>query len=114
MPRVSRGTTHIKRRKKILKKTKGYKWGRKHKIKQAKEAILHAGTHALRDRRKKKRVNRRLWQIKLNAALRAMGYKYSTFIHTLKKNNCELDRKVLADIAENEPKVFENIVKSLK
>lgn len=114
MPRVKRGTTHVKRRKNILKKTKGYKWGRKTKIKQAQEAILHAGTNALRDRRKKKRVNRALWQTKLNAALRELDCKYSTFINTLKKNKCELDRKVLSQIAENNPKTFKNIVKSFK
>ncbi|PIR06888.1 MAG: 50S ribosomal protein L20 [Candidatus Komeilibacteria bacterium CG11_big_fil_rev_8_21_14_0_20_36_20] len=114
MPRVKRGVAHVKRRKNILQQTKGYKWGRKNKIKQAKEAILHAGQHSLRDRRKKKRVNRRLWQTKLNAALRILGYKYSTFIYLLKKNNCELDRKVLSQIAEQQPKVFENITKNLK
>jgi len=114
MPRVKRGTTHVKRRKNILKKTKGYNWGRKNKIKQATEAILHAGTHAMTDRRKKKRVNRRLWQTKLNAALRPLGYSYSRFIDVMTKNNCELDRKVLSQLAENKPKVFEGIVKSFK
>jgi len=114
MPRVKRGTAHVKRRKNILKETKGYNWGRKKKIKLAHEAILHAGAHALADRRKKKRVNRRLWQVKLNAALRPLGYKYSTFIDTLKKNKCELDRKVLAEIAEKNPKAFAELVKNLK
>lgn len=114
MPRVKRGTTHVKRRKNILKKTKGYKWGRKSKTKQAQEAILHAGTHALRDRRKKKRVARRLWQTKLNAALRANGSKYSVFIDLMKKNKCELDRKVLSQFAEENPKAFTKFVKSFK
>ncbi|MBT6691363.1 50S ribosomal protein L20 [Candidatus Parcubacteria bacterium] len=114
MPRVKRGTTHVKRRKNILKQTKGYGWGRKKKIKQAKEAILHAGKHSLRDRRKKKRVNRRLWQTKLNAALRGLDWKYSTFIDAMKKNNCELDRKVLSQIAENDPKAFAKIVADFK
>ncbi|MBU1202909.1 50S ribosomal protein L20 [Patescibacteria group bacterium] len=114
MPRVKRGTIHSKRRKNILKKTKGYNWGRKSKIKQAQEAILHAGKNSLRDRRKKKRVNRRLWQTKLNAALRELDWTYSKFIDALKKNNCELDRKILSEIAEKEPKIFKNIVESLK
>ena len=114
MPRVKRGTTHVKRRKNILKKTKGYGWGRKKKIKQAKEAILHAGKHSLRDRRNKKRVNRRLWQTKLNAALRELDSKYSTFIDAMKKNKCELDRKVLSQIAENDPKTFKKIVANFK
>ncbi len=113
MPRVKRGTTHIKRRKNILKKTKGYKWGRKSSIKKAQEAILHAGKHAYRDRRKKKRVNRRLWQTKLNAALRSLGHTYSKFINSLKIKNCELDRKVLSQLAEHKPKVFAKIVKEI-
>ncbi len=113
MPRVKRGTSHIKRRKNILKKTKGYKWGRKSNIKRAKEAILHAGKHAYRDRRKKKRVNRRLWQTKLNASLRLLGQTYSKFIHALKIKNCELDRKVLSQIAEYKPKLFAKIVKEI-
>ena len=114
MPRVKRGTTHVKRRKNILKKTKGYKWGRKSKIKQAQEAILHAGKHAMRDRRNKKRVNRRLWQTKLNAALRGLDWKYSTFIDAMKKNKCELDRKILSQIAEENPKAFKKIVETIK
>ena len=113
MPRVKRGTTHLKRRKKILKKTKGYKWGRKSNIKRAKEAILHAGKHAYRDRRKKKRVNRRLWQTKLNAALRLLGKNYSTFIAACKKKNCQLDRKILSQIAEYNPQIFKKIVQKI-
>lgn len=114
MPRVKRGTSHVKRRKNLLKKTKGYNWGRKKKIKLAKEAVLHAGKHALRDRRNKKRVNRRLWQTKLNAALRELDWKYSSFIDAMKKNKCELDRKVLSEIAEKDPKAFKKIVETLK
>lgn len=114
MPRVKRGTTHVKRRKNILKRTKGYQWARKSNIKQAKEAILHAGQHAMRDRRNKKRVNRRLWQTKLNAALHQLDWKYSAFIHAMKIHKCELDRKVLAEIAEKDPKTFKKIVESIK
>ena len=114
MPRVKRGTTHVKRRKKILKKTKGYKWGRKSQIRQAKTAVLHAGKHAMRDRRNKKRVARRLWQTKLNAALRELDWTYSKFIHAMKKNKCELDRKILSQIAEENPKIFKKIVSSMK
>ena len=114
MPRVKRGTTHVRKRRNLLKKTKGYKWGRKSKIKLAKTATKKAGANALADRRKKKGVMRRLWQIKLNAALRLHELSYSKFIDLLKKNKVELDRKVLADLAENNPKVFENILKKLK
>jgi large subunit ribosomal protein L20 len=114
MPRVKRGVAHVKRRKNILKKTKGFKWGRKTKIKQAQEAILHAGQHAFRDRRKKKRVNRRLWQTKLNAGLRELGWTYSKFIHAMNQNKCELDRKVLSQLAKENPKAFKKLVESFK
>ena len=114
MPRVKRGRARIKRRQRILKKTKGYNWGRKNKIKLAKEAILHAGTHALRDRHAKKRTMRSLWQVRLNAAVREHDLSYSKFINLLKKNKIELDRKVLAHLAQHEPKAFANLVKNLK
>ena len=111
--RVKRGTTHVKRRKNILKKTKGYRWGRKKKIKLAKEAILHAGAHAYRDRRRKKREFRNLWTIKINAAVRQHDLTYSKFIKILKDAKVELDRKVLADMAEHDPKVFEALIKDV-
>jgi len=114
MPRVKRGTSHVKRRKRLLKSTKGYKWGRKKKIKLAKPAQLKAGVYAYRDRRTKKREIRKLWQIKINAAVRQEGLTYSKFIDLLKKNKIELDRKILADLAENNPKVFKAIVKEVK
>lgn len=114
MPRVKRGTSHTKKRAKLLKQTKGFKWGRKSSIKQAKTAVTKAGAHAFRDRRKKKRTTRALWQTKLNAALRQQDWTYSVFIDVLKKSKIELDRKVLADLAEHEPKVFANLLKSLK
>ncbi len=114
MPRVKRGVGHVKGRKNLLKQTKGYKWGRKSKIKLAKTAVNKAGQHALRDRRKKKRVMRGLWLTKLNASLRKQGWSYSKFMGAMKKAKIDLDRKVLADLAEHEPKVFEAIVKLLK
>ncbi len=114
MPRVKRGVIHSKTRKNILKQAKGYKWGRKNLIKLAKTATTKAGAYALRDRRAKKRVNRRLWQTKLNAAVRQHGLSYSQFIDKLKKNQVELDRKVLSQLAEKEPQVFAQIVEKLK
>ncbi|PLX21505.1 50S ribosomal protein L20 [Candidatus Parcubacteria bacterium] len=114
MPRVKRGTTHIKKRKKLLSKTKGYKWGRKSKIKQAKEAVVKAGVHAFVDRRKKKRVNRGLWNIKINAFVREHGLSYSRFISALKKNNIEVDRKILADLSENNKELMAAIVNEAK
>jgi len=114
MPRVKRGTTHIKKRRKLLKKVKGFKWGRKSKIKLAKTAATKAGAHAFADRRKKKRNNRQLWQIKINAFVRENGLSYSQFMDKLKKDKIALDRKVLADLAVNNKKVLANIIKNLK
>ncbi len=111
--RVKRGTTHLKRRKRLLKKTKGYRWGRKKKAKLAKEAVLHAGAHAYRDRRRKKRDFRKLWTIKINAGARAHDLTYSKFIKALKDNKIELDRKILAHLAEHEPQAFETIIKTI-
>jgi len=112
--RVKRGKTHLKRRKRLLKQTRGYKWGRKKKIKLAKTAVLKAGVHAYRDRRRKKREFRRLWNIKINAGVREHGLSYSQFINKLNKSKIELDRKVLANLAEHEPKAFAEIVKTVK
>ncbi|MCD6528595.1 50S ribosomal protein L20 [bacterium] len=114
MPRVKRGKTHLKKRKKLLKKVKGYRWGRKKLIRQAKTAVMKAGAYAYRDRRTKKRVNRRLWQTKINAGARIHGLSYSKFISGLKKSKIEIDRKILADLAENEPGVFAKIVEEAK
>jgi len=111
MPRVKRGTTHVKKRRKLLKQVKGYKWGRKNLIRLAKTAQTKAGAHAFVDRRKKKRTMRSLWQIKINAFVREHGLSYSRFIHNLKTNEVALDRKILADLAENDKKTMEAIVK---
>ena len=114
MPRVKRGTTHVKKRKKLLKAVKGYKWGRKNLIKLAKTARTKAGAHAFVDRRKKKRTMRSLWQIKISAAVKEQGLSYSRFINALKVNNIAIDRKILADLAENNPSAFLAIVNKVK
>ena len=114
MPRVKRGKIHLKRRKKLLKKAKGYRWGRKKLPKLAKVAVLKAGVYAYRDRRRKKRDFRRLWQIQINAAARINGLSYSKFINGLKKSKIELDRKILAELAKNHPEIFSKIVKQIK
>jgi len=85
-------------------------WTRKSKYRQAKEALLHAWSFQFADRKKKKRNFRRLWQIKINAAIRENGLSYSKFINQLKKQNIELDRKILADLAENNPEVFKQLI----
>ncbi len=114
MTRVKRGATAHKRRKKIIKQAKGFKWGRKSKYKLAKDALRHAWTYAYRDRKAKKRDFRRLWNIKINAATREKGITYSQFINKLKKAKIELDRKILAHLAEKHPEVFNKIIEKVK
>lgn len=114
MVRVKRGTTSLKRRRKILKQVKGFRWGRKSKERLAREALLHAGRHAYVGRKRKKRDFRRLWQTKISAATSAEGLSYSKFIFGLKKKNIELDRKVLAELAERHPKIFKELIKRAK
>lgn len=114
MPRVKRGTIHNKRRKNILQNVKGYKWGRKNLIKLAKTASLKAGAHTHADLKRKKREARQLWQTKINAFVREHGLSYSDFIKKLKDSKIELDRKVLADLAVNNKKVFASLIENLK
>lgn len=114
MPRVKRGKTHLKRRKKLLRQVKGYRWGRKSKIKLARVAMFKAGVYAYRDRRNKKREIRKLWQIRINAASRENGLSYSKLAGALRKAKIELDRKILADLAANHPAVFAKIVEVAK
>lgn len=114
MPRVKRGAVRTRKRARVLKKTKGMKWGRKSKIKQAKTAAVKAGTYAYRDRRTKKRVMRRLWLIRINAGLRELGWTYSKFIGALKKANIEVDRKILSEFAQKHPKIFKAFVAKLE
>ena len=110
MPRVKRGTTHIKRRHNLLAKTKGFMWGRKSKIKLAKTAAVKAGKHAYSGRKLKKRDNRALFQLRIGAAARENGVSYSKFIDLLKKASVGLDRKVLSEIAAKYPTSFKKIV----
>jgi len=112
--RVKSGKISHKRREKLLKYTKGFRWGRKSKLRAAKEALLHAWTYAYRDRRNKKREFRRLWQIQINAACREHGLSYSKFIYGLKQKKIELERKILATIAQNHPEIFTKIVEEIK
>ena len=114
MPRVKRGVGHTKHRKNILKAAKGFRWGRKNKIKLAKPAIMKAGAHALAARRKKKGDFRALWQVQINAGARLNGMNFSKLIGGLKKANIELDRKSLSDLARNHPDVFTKVVEKAK
>jgi len=109
MARVKRGTTKLKRRRNVLKQVKGYKGQRSKKERVAKEAILHAFAH----RRDKKNDFRKLWEVRINAAVRPHGLSYSKFIGALKKKNIALNRKMLADIAQKNPEVFARIVQEV-
>lgn len=114
MPRVKRGTTHVKKRRKLLSKTKGYKWGRKNRIKLAKTAVLKAGVHAYTDRKTKKRTRRALWQIQIGAFVKERGLSYSRFIGLLKAAKIEIDRKILADLAAKHPEALDAILEQIK
>lgn len=114
MTRVKRGKTSNRKRERLLKYTKGFKWGRKSKERAAKEALLHAWSHAFRGRKEKKREYRALWQTQINAGARTNGLTYSRMISNLKKQNIILDRKILADLAINEPKIFSKIIEEIK
>lgn len=111
--RTSRGIVRHRRHKKIRDQAKGYKGYRQASFKKAKEAVIKAGMHAYVDRKKRKRVFRSLWIVRLNAAVRNQGGKYSVFINGLKKQNINLDRKVLSELAIHEPEVFAAILKEV-
>jgi len=109
--RVKRGIVRHRRHQKIRKLAKGYRGMRSTTFKKANEAVMKAGQHAYKDRRRKKRDFRSLWIVRLNAALRAQGSKYSALIAGLKKHKIELDRKVLSELAIHNPEVFTKVLK---
>ena len=114
MPRVKRGVTARARHKKILALAKGFRGRRKNVYRVAKQAVMKAGQYAYRDRRTKKRVFRRLWIARINAATRELGLTYSQFINGMTKAGITLDRKVLADIAVHDKAAFADIVEQAK
>ena len=103
----------MKRRRNVLSQVKGYRFGRSTKEAAAHEAIVHAGMHAFAHRRDKKADRRKLWTVKINASSRNEGISYSNLIDKLKKKNIELDRKVLSQIAEQNPAAFTRIIKQV-
>lgn len=111
--RVTTGVVRHRRHKKIRKLAKGYRGMRSSTFKKANEAVMKAGQHAYIDRKKKKRTFRALWITRLNAAVREQGMNYSSFIKKLKDKNITLDRKALSELAVNDPKVFEQVVKAV-
>ncbi|MBA1337392.1 MAG: large subunit ribosomal protein L20 [Pelagibacterales bacterium] len=114
MARVKRGVTSHARHKKVLKQVKGQYGRRKNTIRIAKQALEKAMQYAYRDRKAKKREFRSLWIQRINAGVRAEGITYSKFINGLAKSGIKLDRKVLADIAYNNPEAFKSIVKKVQ
>ena len=114
MTRVKKGVHALKRRRSVLKQTKGFRHGRGTKERQAKDALLHSGSYSFAHRRDKKSHNRKLWNIKINAGARELGMSYSKMIDALKKKNIMIDRKILADLAEHNPRTFADIMEAVK
>ena len=101
---------HLKKRRSLMKAVKGYRWGRKNKIKLARPAMLKAGAYAYRDRRNKKRDIRAVWQIQISAATKAVGVSYSAMIGALHKAQIALDRKTLSGLAQTHPAIFNKVM----
>ena len=113
MPRPNSSVPRHKRHRKVVKKAKGYKWTRSRNFRTAKDAIIKALSYAYRDRRQRKRQLRQLWIARINAATRQHGMSYSSFLQGLQDNHIELNRKILAEMAVNDPQSFEQLVKTL-
>lgn len=114
MPRSNSSVPRHRRHRKIIKQAKGYFGARSRTFKSAKDAVLKAGLYAYRDRRQRKRQFRRLWITRINAACRLNDITYSSFINALNVKGIELNRKVLADLALQDPQAFTDLVKSIK
>ena len=114
MPRANSSVPRNRRHRKVVKQAKGYYGARSRTFKSAKDAVTKAGLYAYRDRRQRKRQFRRLWITRINAACRLNGITYSAFINALNVKGIELNRKVLADLALQDPQSFTDLVKSVK
>ncbi len=112
--RTTKGAARTRSKKRLFKKVKGFVGGRRKLIRTAKETLVRAGVYAFRDRRNRKREFRKLWIIRINAAVRQHELRYSEFIAGLKKAKIELDRKILADMAVADPQGFELVVELVK
>ena len=114
MPRANSSVPRHRRHRKIVKQAKGYYGTRSRNYKAAKDAVTKAGLYAYRDRRQRKRQFRRLWILRINAAVRLHGMSYSVFIAGLKSKGIELNRKALADLAVNNPETFGELVSTIQ
>lgn len=112
--RIKKSTGRRRRKKRLIKLAKGYMWDRSKKFRAAKQALMKAWSYAYRDRRRRKRDFRRLWQIRINAAARQQGLNYSKFIFGLKKEKINLNRKMLASLAQSSPEIFSKIAQKAK
>lgn len=112
--RTTKGSARNKAKKRLFKAAKGYRGGRGNLTRTAKETVLRAGAFAFRDRRARKREFRKLWIIRINAAARQHGLRYSEFMNGLKRSGIELDRKSLSEMAIHDPAGFEQIVEKVK
>ena len=113
MSRVKRGINTHRRHASLLERAKGFRTGRRKLFKRASEAVLQAGQFAYRDRRTKKRDLRRAWIVRINAAVRAQGMTYSAFIAALKESGSELNRKIMSDMAIQEPAALDALIKQM-
>lgn len=114
MARVKRGLTSHAKHKKLLGQAKGYMMTRRRLVRKAKEAVLHAGQYAYAGRKDRKGNFRRDWILHINEALKLQGLKYSVFINKLQAANISLDRKILAQLATEQPEVFKTVVEKIK
>ena len=112
--RVKGGTRLRRRHKKVLRRTKGYRDGRRRLFRSANQAMMKAGVHQYRDRRKRKRDFRRLWIARINAATREHGLSYSRFVYGLREAGVEVDRKMLAEMAVSDAQAFAQLVEAAK
>jgi len=112
--RTKKGAARHQAKKRLFKRAKGYRGGRGNMLRTVKETLIRAEVYAYRDRRVRKREFRKLWIIRINAAARARGIRYSEFVHGLGKANIALNRKMLAEMAVNDPEAFDQIVDLVK
>ena len=108
--RTLKGSARNRAKNRLFRKAKGYRGGRNHLLRTVKETVVRADAYAYRDRRTRKREFRKLWIIRINAAVRQRGLRYGEFVHGLKRANIELDRKMLAEMAVSDPEAFDQVV----
>jgi len=112
--RTTKGSARTRAKRRLFRRAKGYRGGRRNLLRTVKESVIRSGVYAYRDRRKRKREFRRLWIVRINAACRERGMRYSEFIFGLNKAGLELDRKTLAEMAVNDPAGFDAVVEQVK